>query len=585
MKAVESPVSNYYSAIVYYTIADLLHQEAKYEESINYLNKYFTLLNLVDDLPSSAGALLANYVQGYNYLKIKDYKNALLQFEKSRALMMANAYPAADDVRKQRLYADLVSRMADCNFKENRYQIASDDYKIASKINFPGQDYAFFQRSMIQGLLGNAYEKIVLLEDLIETVPLSSFVDDAFFQIGEAQLGLGNSREAELAFKKIVSGPNRSNLKTRALLKLGLIVYNKGDIDQAITFYEGVFKNNPNKDEAQEALLALKEIYVEDLGRAEDFVAILEKATGYKMTSFEKDSLSYVAAQGRFDNGEYIAAIDSYTKYIKQFPSGINYLQAIYNRAESHSILKEYDKALPDYDRIISLGQSDYYEDAIFKASLIAYNDLQRFEEAFNYYNLLNEVTSDELLQYEAQIGGLRSAYRFGDKEAVLYMANLIINNSLTSKEDKSLAYLFSGKMHYQGKSWDAAIANLQQVPKLVDNENAAESKYLYNEVLFVKGEVVQAEVSTLETVSNSTAYPYWVAKNLILYGDIMLDRLDLFNARAALEAVLENFPESDELTSQAQTRLDVVKAKEAEMTRIENETNTIQLDTIKGNE
>lgn len=585
LKAIQSPASNYYSAIIYYTIGDLLHQEGKFTESITYLNKYFTLLSLVDKLPDSAGPTLANYLQGYNYLKIKDYNTALRFFEKAKSSIDFLVKGNPIDFRKQRLYADIVSRIGDCYFTQNKYEKASEHYAEASKIKFPGQDYAFFQRSMIRGLQGKTYEKIVLLEELISKIPTSSFLDDAYFQIGEAQLALGNSREAELAFQNIINLREKSNLTSRALLKLGLIVYNQGDSEAAIEYYERVFKSNPNKNEAQEALLSLKEIYVEDLGRADDFVAIVEEATGYKMSTFERDSLSYVAAQGRFDQGEYIEAIKAYTRYIEQYPNGINLLTAIYNLAESHAILEDYEKALAGYDRIIEYGQSDYYEDAILKAALIAYNDLQRFEKAFNYYNLLNEVTSDQILQYDAQLGGLRSAFRYGNKDAVLFMSKLLLNNELAKKEDKAIAYFFSGKMHLAEEAWDAAIANLSQVQKLVDNENAAEAKFLVNEIYFEKGDIKTAEDLTLETVSNSTAYPYWVAKNLILYADIMLDRVDLFNARAALEAVLENFPESEELSRLATERLEQVSLREAEMTRLENDTTRIKLDTIQENE
>ncbi|GLR15490.1 hypothetical protein GCM10007940_01050 [Portibacter lacus] len=585
LKAASTPVDQYYSAIIYFHIADISHQEGKFDSSIDYLNKYFTLINMTSPLPESASPLLANYIQAYNHLKLKSYSSALDRFNQSKTIMKVENYKTSNDIRKRRMYADILNRMGDCYFTVNQYRKASEQYQEASKIDFPGQDYAFFQLSMIQGLQGNFYEKIVLLDDLNKVVPNSSFRDDAFFQIGETQLMLGNARAAELAYLEIFNFNGRSPLITRALLKLGLIAYNKGDTNKAIEYYTNIFKNNPNKSEAQEALVALEEIYIQDLGKADEFVSIVEKSTGYKMTSLERDSLTYIAAQGRFENGEYIEAIDSYTKYIDQFPNGINRLRAIYNRAESNTILNNYAKALPDYDRVINAGQSDYYEDAIYKAAVIAYNDLQKFEESFNYYNLLQDVTSDKLLQYEAQVGALRSANRFGDLNAVLAMSSKVINNPLAGKEDKALANFFSGKMNYANKSWAGAKANLQQVVLLVDNENAAEAKYLLNDILFKEGKIDEAEEITLETVSNSTAYPYWVAKNLILLSDIMIKKDDLFNAKAAIEAVIENFPESEELTTEAKKKLEIIIRKEKEANRIEDTTETIKLDTIGANE
>ncbi|WP_235296027.1 tetratricopeptide repeat protein [Portibacter marinus] len=583
-KAAQTPVDNYYTAIILFHLGDLLHQQLNYDESIKYLNQYFTLAEMTGSLPASASPVLAHYLQGYNHLKTKDYTNALDQFTKSKMLMNQQNFRASPEIRLRRIYADALNRIADAYFTVNDYAKASEHYKLASQINFPGQDYAFFQLGMIKGLQGQPYEKIVLMEELLEKTPNSSFKDDAYFQIGETQLALNQPRAAEIAYSKIIQLDRKSPLITRALLKLGLIAYNKGETQKAIDYYTNLFDNNPSKTEAQEALIALQEIYIQDLGRADDFAELVEKATGYKMSSLERDSLTYIAAQGKFENGEYIEAIESYTKYIDNFPTGINRLNAIYNRAESKTILKQYAEALPDYDVVIKAGPSEYYEDAILKAALITYNDLKRFEESFNYYSLLSEVTSDQLKKYEAQLGAMRSAYRFGDPEASLAYTSKVILNPLVSKEDKALAHFYAGKMHYLKENLDAASQNFEQVVLLVDNENSAEAKYLRNEIVFKKGDLEAAEDITMESISNSTAYPFWVAKNLLLLADITIGLGDLFNAKAAVEAVIENFPESEELQSEAASKLEMILAREADETRIEDN-KTINLDTIKENE
>ncbi len=584
IKGSQAPISNYYSALIFYYLADLLHQEGDYIQSTSYMNKYFTLASLVDKLPQNAGILQANYLQAYNFLKQKEYNVALDYFSLSFEMMQDEAYGENNDLTKRRIFADVLNRMADCHFTANRYEQARKYYASASSLNFPGRDYAYFQQSMVNGLQGKYFEKIVLLEEMISKIPSSSIIDDAYFQIGETHFTLGNFREAELAYVKILPLKGRTNLVTRALLKLGLIAYNKGDVTKATEYYTGIFDNNPNKNEAQEALIALEEIYIQDLGKADEFMAIVESKTGYKLSSLERDSLSYLAAQGRFENGEYIEAIDSYTRYIDQFPNGINKIKALYNRAESNSILKKYAKALPDYEAIVKLGPSEFYEESIHKTALIAYNDLQQFKKAFNYYSLLEEVTDDLLLKYEAQVGALRSAYRDGDLDAILYMANKVNTSPLANKEDKALANFYAGKMNYVLKSWDPAIANLTKVVELVDNINAAESKFLINEILFLKGDHEVSEESTLETISNSTAYPYWVAKNLILLSDIFMEKKDVFNAKAALEAVIENFPETDEVASEARDRLVFVLEEEDKLNRIEETDSTLKLDTL-GNE
>lgn len=57
--------------------------------------------------------------------------------------------------------------------------------------------------------------------------------------------------------------------------------------------------------------------------------------------------------------------------------------------------------------------------------------------------------------------------------------------------------------------------------------------------------------------------YPYWVAKSLILTADILTDKKDYLNAKAALEAVIDNFHDDKDISAEANAKLEAVKKKE----------------------
>ena len=59
---------------------------------------------------------------------------------------------------------------------------------------------------------------------------------------------------------------------------------------------------------------------------------------------------------------------------------------------------------------------------------------------------------------------------------------------------------------------------------------------------------------------------------------DIYVDRKDLFNARAALEAVIENFPDDADLQTAAKDKLKKVETLEQQKNRIKSP-NTTQLE------
>ena len=113
---------------------------------------------------------------------------------------------------------------------------------------------------------------------------------------------------------------------------------------------------------------------------------------------------------------------------------------------------------------------------------------------------------------------------------------------------------------------------DLQAVVDLSDNEQTAEARYLLAEILYLQKSTAAAETSTRNAISQNSDYPYWVAKSMILLSDIFVDKNDLFNARAALEAVLENFKEDPALTKVAQTKLDAVKSKQASGSKLKQD-------------
>ncbi|HMV24556.1 MAG TPA: hypothetical protein PKA71_09520, partial [Saprospiraceae bacterium] len=70
-----------------------------------------------------------------------------------------------------------------------------------------------------------------------------------------------------------------------------------------------------------------------------------------------------------------------------------------------------------------------------------------------------------------------------------------------------------------------------------------------------------------------SSGFDYWIARSVILLSDINVERGDLLNARAALEAVLENYSNDAELVKMAQQKLSDLEKKEQGKNRIKNDT------------
>jgi len=556
-KSLETPISPKHRAIAYYWLGDISHRDENYQGSIQHLDRFFSIGGNVDQLPEESSLFTASYLQGYNYLKLDNYTRSRTFFRETVEGINRNRRFITNNTISNDVLGDATLRLGDAYFKENQYDQALTYYNQAIDSRFAGYDYAIFQKAIIEGLRGRKTEEIRSLTDLVDDFPNSEYADDALLQLGTSYQEIGKLNQAEEPLRRLITDFRRkSPLVNQALLKLGLISYNQGNVQQAISYYKQIFGNNPESNEAQLALAALEEIYVRDLNRPNEYFAFLETVPGYKPDNFMRDSITFRSAETQFENGDYSGAVTAYTNYLRQFPNGRFNLPARYHRGESHSVLREYSEALEDYSWVVDQGPSRYYLKALDKAAIIAYNYELDFERAFDLYTKLESAADSEEALFEAQLGALRSAYRAGNTDAVFQRAQQVAQSPRASNSQKATASFYLGKLSYDNNNLQAALPALQKVVELSDNEQTAEARYLIADIHYRQRDLETAQNLLLEANQESSAYPFWVAKSVLLLSDVMREKGDLYNARAALEALLENYNEDPELVREAQRKL-----------------------------
>ncbi len=557
--------------------------EGDYAESNSAYKRYFNFAKQSTNLPEEAQPYMARYYNAYNYLKQEEYIAAVDEFKKTIVLINQDKKVIENSAISNRILPDAYLRAGDCLFKENRYDDAVTyyDQSIAREAN--GYDYALFQKGLIEGLVGQPFEKILTMEELIKKHPDSDYTDDALLQLGDTYLAVGNPIHAAEAFITLRTNfKDRSSLINAANLKLGLIHYNQGDVEGALTYYKSIFENNPNPKESQEALVSIEEIYIDDLGKTEEYFNFLQTIPGYEISVFNKDSLDYRIGEIQYQNANYEKAVSAFDEYLKKYGSGYYRLEARYYRGESHSLLKNYAKALTDYEVIIEAGISDTYERSLKKAALISYNHSQNFAKSLKYYKLWESQTSSPEDKYQAQLGAMRSAFRQSKDDEVITYSNKVTTNPLVSQAEKSSALYYLAKVFYKKDQLEQAKAAFSQVSQLSNNNQAAESGYMIAKILLDQMKPLEAEEAANKANEKNSNYPFWVAKSILLLSEIYLQRGDLLNARAAAEAVVENFKSDEKLITEANAKLAEIEQKELESNRIKlnNPDGILELDT-----
>ena len=566
-----------------YWEANMLSNERDYENSIVAFDKYQQSAKSASNLPEETQTYMGNYNQAYNFLKTNQFVDAAAEFKKAIIGINRNEDQIRSIAIIERVLPDAYLRAGDCLFKLNRYDDAVNYYDQSIDRKAVGYVYALYQKGIIEGLLGEPYQKVITMEKITDDHPDSDYADDALLQLGDTYLALGSPIPAAKAFRKLRTDyKGRSNLINAANLKLGLINYNEGDAEGALAYYKSVFNNNPNPKESQEALIAIEEIYIDDLGKSDEYFNFLKTIPGYEISAFTKDSINYRIGEIQYQNGKYGRAITAFDQYLKVYSSGYYRLNARYFRGESLSILKKYNTALGDYEAIIKEGISDYYERATKKAALISYNHNQNFNKAYKYYGLWEKQTQNPEDKYQAQLGLMRSAFRIGNDDGVTTYSNKVNNNPLATNNDRSSAMYYLAKVSYRTGQLDQASSAFQKVAALSNNNQAAESRFMLARIAFEKNDLTEAENKANTANESNKNYPTWIAKSILLLSDIYVLKGDLLNARAAVEAIIENFSSDESLLKEAKTKLEIIELKESESNRIKtkNVDGTLELDT-----
>ncbi|SEP61757.1 TolA-binding protein [Neolewinella agarilytica] len=556
-KSLQRPVNPNLRAQALYWQADLANRREDYPTSINLTNQFLTLARGLQGLPPQSSLYTGNYLQGYNYLKQDNYAGALDYFTAAVEGIERNLPYITDADVRERVLGDAVLRAGDAYFSRNQYDQAARFYDDAINRQTSGFVYALFQKAMIEGLRGRNADKVLALEQLVQRYPKSPYADDALYQLALTYQELNRPQQALDPLRTIVRDYKvNSKLVNQSLLQLGLISYNLGNREAAINYYKQVFSNNPTAGESSRAKDALREIYVDDMGRADLFFDFFETLPGQEVDSDGRENISFEAAKGQYENGNYERAISALTDYLRQYPQSPNALAATFYRGDSYVASRRYNEALPDYEAVINAGPSNFYLPALKKGSLIAYNSLQDFQRAYRLFALLEQSADTEDVRLDAQVGALRAAYRLNDTGATEQYARKVANNPAAPSQQKTTANFYLGKIAYDRNDYNTALPAFDQVIANSDDEQTAEARYLRANIFYLQRDLDRAQSLSLEANRESSGYPYWVAKTVILLSDILRDKKDLYNARAALEALLENYQGDAEIVAEARQKL-----------------------------
>ncbi|RZK48367.1 MAG: tetratricopeptide repeat protein [Pedobacter sp.] len=530
-------------ALTQYWMAEAMYELRKYGESVATFEKFLNL----PEAPKTEVYNFANYGLGYAAFEDEKYAKSALYFER---------FLKGADKDKATVH-DATIRLADAYFVNKNYSEAMSNYNKIINGRFKGEDYALFQRGMIQGLQGQEDAKIATMQNLLAQFPLSNYADDAGFETAYTYFNKKEFERAKTDLTALMAKYPRSSYVPRALVTIGLVQYNQDQEDEALITFKKVIQEYPSLAEAKESLETVKNIYIER-GDATGFISYAATTPLGNYSQSEQDNIMFHAAKNIYLRGDAQGTFEAINAYFDKFPKAIHDKEAKFMRAEALVKLGRTTEAVADYDFILNDWTSDFTERSLLSVSKVLMKE-KKYNEAIVYLKRL-ETTSDYKANYNYAITNLIKAYSaLGMADDMVKYADLIKTAEKSSEEEKNSADLYAGKAYLIKADTTLALKSFNNVIAKTKTVAAAEAQYNIAAIQYARGDYKGSTKTSFDLINNLPNYDYWVAKTFILLADNYVALKDKLQARSTLLSIIDNYEGDDEILAIAKEKLEKI--------------------------
>ena len=496
-----------------------------------------------------------DYNIAYAYFKTKAYEQAKTHFKN-----------AINQPKGQDKLFDAYVRLGDTYYVTNDYWSAMEEYNKA--LNIPGynKEYVAYQKANSYGFVDRNNTKIKEFTDYVSNYKNSVYLDDAYYQLGNTYIAEGQSEKGLQAYQSLMTKRPQSPFVPKALSKIGLAYYNSNQNQIALNTLKRLVADFPATEEARQAVQTVRLIYV-DQQQPEAYANWVKGLDFVNVTDAEIDNTTYESAENKFIDNKEEAAIKGFENYLNEFPKGIHALKSHFYLAQLYYNKSEFDKGLPHFKYVAEASKSEFLEEALRKLSQL-YLENQNYAQATTYLTELEKEASFTENKIFAQTNLMKAYYELKNYQKAIAYADTVLASTQNIDDDiKSDAYIFTARSAIKINDEERAKIAYVKVETVAEGERMAEALYykayfLNKDAKFAKSsEVIQNELA-----KNYSRYREFGVKALVIMAKNYYALGDAFQANYILESILKNYSEQyPEIAKEAQTELNIIKAKEAE--------------------
>jgi len=500
---------------------------------------------------STPEAKNSSYNLAYTHFKMKNYGEAITAFQRFLS------QPGIDKARQK----DANLRLGDSYFVSSQYWPAMEAYNKVIAAGGTDADYAAFQKAISYGFVDRTETKLSELAAFDRNFPNSSYRDVALYELGNTHLALNRNNEAITAYDRLINTLPRSSYVPRALLKKGLILNNTEKLQESLTIFKRVANDFPSSPEAIQAVSSAKLIYI-DKGRVDEYARWVKTLDFVEIADAELDQASFTAAENRYLQNDR-QAMPLLEKYLKDFPNGIHTLPANFYLAELYFAGNQKDKAVANYNFVISRERNEYTEQSLVRVSQIHLekNDINKAIPVLE--RLENEGTRSQNIIF-AQSNLMKAYFENGNFNKAVVFAEKVLRDAQAETRAKNDAHIIIARSAMKTGDENKAKTAYAEVQKTATGVMAAEALYYQAYFENKAGNHNQSNATIQKLAKDYSGFKEWGGKGLVLMANNFHALKDAFQATYILESVITNFAEFPEIVSQAQRDLNRIKAEEA---------------------
>lgn len=557
IKSLENNYDDNLSLAGYYLNSEALYRLKNYNGSINSLNKFFSLKNSI----SSIYYPKANYTFAYNLFQKKDYQKAQLYF---------NRFIVSGKNENKNLIADAYNRIGDTYFMGRDFNNAISNYDNAIKMNLIDLDYSLYQKSISVGARGQMQTKTNLLQKALIDYPNSTYRASILFELANSYLVLDQSDKALNTYQMVVNEyPNSNNTKA-AISKIGLIYYKQGKDDIALATLDKLVKAFPTAEESKDGLKSIRQIHV-DQNRVEDYYEYIKTIPNVNYSVGEKDSISFEAVENLYMSGECDKSIQGFLSYLSEFPNGFFATNAHFYLADCLSKKGDLEGAYSSYLFVSNSPNNKFSEVSLLNAAEISLKN-KNYKKSSELYSRLEKEAEVSNHKSISHLGNMRSNYYLENFDTAIIYARKVIENSKNTSITHDEARYIIGKSAISLRDTKLGLQEFEKLKKSKNGDFSGEANYIFAMESYKNKKYDEVEKIILNYSANPTS-EYWLAKSIILLGDIYLERGKPLLAKQTFQSIVDNY-EGEELVKISRDKIQLILDKEDEKLRLLDEQN-----------